>query len=277
MLTGTLPNPGLALGAAAANVGVLGGALTGNLPNPSIANSGVTPGGYVGSAITVGPDGRITFAASATYPTYQTLRSGAGATYNTPAGAKRLKIRMIAGGGAGANLSSNGGNGGQSAFGSTTAFPGQGSTDTGGTGVGGTGGTTGTGTEILRVAGAPGGVYSTTVNNSNGVNITFGISGGGGGGGPFGGAGAGAQASVTGAVLNAVANTGAGGGGDSRAANGVGNFNVGFCGGGCGEYVEFVINNPAGSYIYTVGNGGAAPSGAGNGGAGLIVIEEEYY
>ena len=37
VLTGSLPNPGMAAGAAAANVGSLGGVLTGTLPNPGMA------------------------------------------------------------------------------------------------------------------------------------------------------------------------------------------------------------------------------------------------
>jgi hypothetical protein len=37
VLNGTLPNPGMAAGAAAANVGSLGGVLTGTLPNPGLA------------------------------------------------------------------------------------------------------------------------------------------------------------------------------------------------------------------------------------------------
>jgi hypothetical protein len=40
VLTGTLPNPGMAAGAASANVGALGGALTGTLPNPGMAAGG---------------------------------------------------------------------------------------------------------------------------------------------------------------------------------------------------------------------------------------------
>jgi hypothetical protein len=49
VLTGTLPNPGLAAGAASSNIGTLGGVLTGTLPNPgmaagaAVANIGFTP------------------------------------------------------------------------------------------------------------------------------------------------------------------------------------------------------------------------------------------
>ena len=44
VLTGTLPNPGMAAGAASTNIGALGGALAGTLPNPTIANSVSLPG-----------------------------------------------------------------------------------------------------------------------------------------------------------------------------------------------------------------------------------------
>jgi hypothetical protein len=42
VLGGTLPNPTMAAGAAATNVGTLGGALTGTLPNPGLATGSVT-------------------------------------------------------------------------------------------------------------------------------------------------------------------------------------------------------------------------------------------
>lgn len=267
VLTGTLPNPGLAGGAAAANIGGLGGSLTGTLPNPSIANTPVTPGSYVGSSITVGPDGRITFAASATYPTYTTLRSGAGATYNTPAGAKRLKIRMIGGGGGG---SAGGGPGGQSSFASTTAKGGSpGASNTGG--AGGVGGATGTGTEIFRLAGGPGnGNWNVSI--PGGSQDTFNILGGAGASSPFGGAGTGSSA---GAASAAIANTGCGGAGANITATTAGPYN-GNGGGGAGEYVEFVISNPAASYVYTVANGGTATGLAGSGASGVILVEELY-
>ena len=54
------------------------------------------------------------------------------------------------------------------------------------------------------------------------------------------------------------------------------NFGTGNPGGGSGEYVEFVVNNPAGSYIYTVGLGGVASAGAGSGATGVICVEEFY-
>ena len=75
------------------------------------------------------------------------------------------------------------------------------------------------------------------------------------------------------AITSAVPNTGAGGAGQNNNGNGL---SAG-AGGGAGEYVEFVVNNPAGSYIYTVGLGGTAPAGAGNGATGVICVEEWYY
>ena len=59
-LVGTLPNPTLAAGAAATNVGTLGGSLVGTLPNPTLASTGATAGTYVNPiSITVDSDGRI--------------------------------------------------------------------------------------------------------------------------------------------------------------------------------------------------------------------------
>jgi hypothetical protein len=63
VLTGNLPNPGLASGVSASNIGALGGVLTGTLPNPGFAAnptfSGVlsvdisSGGGFGGSAIAI--------------------------------------------------------------------------------------------------------------------------------------------------------------------------------------------------------------------------------
>lgn len=51
-------------------------------------------------------------------------------------------------------------------------------------------------------------------------------------------------------------------------------------GGGAGEYVEIIISNPAASYTYTVGAGGAGGPAASYpgapGGSGVIIVDELY-
>lgn len=182
--------------------------------------------------------------------TQQVLLSGSSATYTTPANCLQLRIRMIGGGGGGEGLATNGGNGGNTTFGTVTA--------NGGSGGAGTssapGGTGGAGAATMRLPGGPGGVGT-------------GVPGGSGGNGPFGGAG---QAGTSGAT-----NTGAGGGSFSGT-----NPSTLVGGGGAGEYVELVINNPTATYTYTVGAAGAVGTGGsgiiGAGAAGCIYVEERY-
>lgn len=243
---------------------------------PVAALSGAAAGTYLRPQITVNQQGITTAVASGTYPTYTTLKSGSG-TYSTPAGAKRLKIRMIAaGGGAGGNGTTgqgSGGTGGNSTFGSTTSIGGSGGTPnsgvtTGTGGNGGTGGTTGSGSEVLRLGGHQGSQSwgSPTAGNLGAI----------GGASPFGGFGLPSQ---NGTLANATPNTGSGGG---AVTSGSGSFAAGG-GGGSGEYVEFVINNPLGAYSYAVGGGGTGgTTGAGGGlaggggGSGVLIIEEDY-
>ncbi len=192
-------------------------------------------------------------------PTQQTFTAGAGATYTTPAGCSRIRVRQFGGGGSGAQNSTNAGagtTGNDTSFGGVTAKGGSAGAVTGVGGAGGTGGAGTLGTFTNRFTGNPGG-YANTATGSN----TY---GGAGGEGPFGGAGAPAGAGAT--------NSGGGGGGQaiSTAAATPGG------GGGSGEYVEMDVPNPAATYTYTVGAAAAAPAGAGNGAAGLILVEEYY-
>lgn len=178
------------------------------------------------------------------------LLNGSGLTYTVPANCKTLIIRMIgAGGGGGPASGSPGGNGTATTFNSISANPGGGGNQFPSTvGAGGIGGAGAANFRMQGNAGHPGG-----------ENIPTSFTGQGGEG-AFGGGGA-----VAGA-----ANSGSGGSGGSSSGD-VGS------GGGAGEYVEIIIQNPAASYIYTIGAGGAGGgNGAGAGGSGLILIEEYY-
>lgn len=192
--------------------------------------------------------------------------SGSG-TYTVPANVKSLHVRMIGagGGGGGTNSASanfNGGDGGDTTFGSWVAKGGKGFPNSTNGATGGTGGANGTGTLLLRVDG-----------NGAGPNLggtVYGSSAG--GAGPWGGAG---SAGNTTAGGNAAANSGAGGGG--AGTNSTAGLNPG--GGGSGEYVEFLVTAPAASYSYAIGAGGGGGGGGlsgGNGGSGVIIIEERY-
>lgn len=196
---------------------------------------------------------------------FTTLTAGTAATYNTPAGARQLRIRMAGpGGGGGATDTNAGANGsGATSFNDWTADFGRGGTVGGSGGSGGSGGTDGTGTLIKRFAGQNGrSGYGIASSTSNAV-------GGDGGDTPFfGGGSQGTSQNITGG--SGVANSGGGGAGGARD-----NFRSSG-GGGSGEFVEFIINSPSASYLYTIGTGGAGGvggTGGGAGGSGGIIVE----
>lgn len=212
------------------------------------------------------PDATVqtTAATGLTLPTRQTLTSGTGATYTTPANVRQLKIRMVgAGGGGGATGGGAvaGGNGGSSSFGTLLIAGGNGGpANVGGAAYvrGGDAGGSGSGPYNLIISGSGGG---------GGIAATNAFSGHGGDSAFFGGGG---RSSVSTGINGDI---GAGGSGSGGSAGG------GAGGGGGAAGIEATINSPAASYTYTVGAAGAAGTGVSNGGAGGpgVIIVDEYY
>ncbi len=230
--------------------------------------------------------------ASPVAPTIQRFLTGSG-TYTLPTSPRApLYIKVImsgAGGGGGAsygfgNASSFAPNG--TAGGSTTFGPNL-------TCNGGSGGNGADNNDSY--ASAPGGSYSvTSVSNQYVLFATNGSSGGGGlitaqtNANAIGGAGGtnplgcgcpGAPFAAGG--ISALPNTGAGGSGAGPNSNQA--FQFGGAGAGAGSYIEVIIGSPSSTYSYSVGSAGAggASSGAtsysgGDGGSGIIIVEEYY-
>jgi hypothetical protein len=219
-------------------------------------------------------------AARRTLPTTQRFTSGTNATYTTPANVLWIEIKMVGPGGGGSGSSSTGGNGGNGSGSSSAsscwntsgtacttpvyaAGAGQGGTANGGNG--GNGGTvSGSSTCNESVAGANG-----NGGNNNGPTTNPGTPGA---NSVYGGGGV---ATVNGAGNAGIANTG--GGGSTGAASGqiIGGS------GGAGAYCYAIINNPAGTYVYTIGTGGGAGTAGtgtvgGAGAAGGITVIEHY-
>jgi len=199
-------------------------------------------------------------------PTRTILTSGSG-TYTTPANAKRLVGRMVGGGGGGAasNNTGNfdgtiGGNTTFSTFAANGGNPGR-SAGGGGASAGGAGGTATGGTLNLTGVAGGAGVFNAAVAGMAG-------------GTPFGATPAQVASNINGNA--GTANTGCGGNGASETVNPAGGG-----AGGCGGYCEWQINNPAATYSYAVGAGGAGSIGGnftgGAGGSGLIIIDEYYF
>ena len=255
-----------------------------NLSNPDtgganwqaqdVGNSGATAGAYTRPQITVDSDGRVSAVAQAPFPTRTLLTSGTGATYTTPAGATRLRILAVAGGGGTGGGSP--GTGGTTTFNAVTAIGGSpgaapsGSRipSAGGIGGGTTGGNTGTGggSLIIRRPGQSGAKGTGGSGNglaANGIYFAGGI-----GGSSM--LGAGAPPDTAGG-----ANTGGGAGGVSNDNTTSGPGSASGAGGG-GEGFELWINGPAASYTYTVGAGGTAGTSGFAGGSGYIIVEEYY-
>ena len=191
-------------------------------------------------------------------PTRTILTSGSG-TYTPPDGCVRIYLRMIGGGGgggAGNSQGSNGADGGNTIFGSYTAYGGGAGGGAGSGSFGGNGGTSTFGSFNLT-----GGMGAYNIGTTNG---------GQGGCSIFGGFG---QSTYVASGENGAPNSGAGGSGGGSSDSSPGG------GGGAGGYGELQILNPS-SVSYTVGAGGSGGAGTytgGNGGSGVIIIDEFYY
>ncbi len=204
-------------------------------------------------------------------PSIQRFTSGS-STYTPSPGAKYIRIRMAGGGGSG------GANAGGFAGlpGSSSVFSGGGIMLTAPGGLGGLAGSSG------NLSGGAGGATPTAVGPNASIVVAqkggaggasshrnpvsgMQVAGGMGGATPFFGGGAASSA------LAGEPNTGGGGAGRGGFETYPGS------GGGSGAYLEVLVNNPSGTYSYTVGAGGTAiPGGGGNGGSGIIIIEEYY-
>lgn len=199
-------------------------------------------------------------------PSVTVETSGTAQTYTTPAGATRLWVRLVGGGGAGAGSTGSGGDGADTTFGGLTGGKGHGGATA--AGAGGAGGSASGGDlNLPGSAGTTGCMFTGAINNQNGSAGAPGFMGT--------GAGAGGVQSTSSGGAGGT-NTGAGGGGSA-------NDGTHACGspGGAGGYVEKLIISPAATYTYTVGGGGTAGTGGSNlgGGAGAagIIIVTAYF
>ena len=221
---------------------------------------------------------QLTPAYTSKVPTQQRFTSGSG-TYNTPAGVKYIRVRMVGGGGQGGGSGSasaaSGQAGNNSTFGTSLLTALGGGSGGAAIGVGGGGGN-GTGGTINSPAfgsiiyGDCGDSYNAPDASSGGL---------GGGGGIFGGGGRPLpNLNSPAAGIAGTANTGGGGSGSSGNATTV---YPGSGGGGAGA-VDAIITTPLSSYSYAVGAGGtssnAGTGGAagGAGGSGYIEVTEYY-
>lgn len=199
-----------------------------------------------------------------TAPTIQKFTSGTG-TYTTAAGTLYIRVRMVGGGGSGAqtNGGGSGNDGNDTTFGTALLNAGKGKAGT--VTIGGAGGTSSLGSGPIGTA-LPGGAGEAT------AGALINASGGNGGASAFGGAGGGAQP-TSGASTAGGANTGGGGGGGAGSASASGGG-----GGGSGGFVDAIIVPTASqTFLFVVGAGGTS-SGGGSaaGGSGYIEVTEYY-
>lgn len=208
-------------------------------------------------------------------PTLTILKDVGSGTYNTPAGVKSLKIKMIGGGAGGSGTSIGVGTSGENGY--PTLF---GSILMAGGGIGnpnlsGAEGSISSPATGFIIKGALGG--GKFYNGTSPTNV-FGNAGG---SNPLGfGVQRVSNSSASYSGVDALSNTGGGGGG---ATGGGATNRYGGSGGGSGAYVEAIITDPEVTYNFTIGRGGFGSSGVGagtsvggDGGSGVIIIEEHY-
>lgn len=198
-----------------------------------------------------------------------------------------MRIRGVAGGGAGAGSSNTtahdggaGGTGGNTTFGANLAANGgvggvQGTTNGNPGGIGGTA-TLGTGPQGINVQGGGGAAGGGSISSSATLPGAMG------GSSFFGGAGVGVAAGTAGGAGRT--NTGGGGGGGGSLAGGVAYYQG--PGGGAGGYFDAVIENgmtgDAATFAYSVGAAGTAGTAGtagfagGAGGSGVLIVEEFF-
>lgn len=211
-------------------------------------------------------------AARRTLPTTQTLTSGTGATYTTPANVLWLEVWIVGGGGGGAGTNTTAASFVAGTVGTASSFN---SVNANGGGGGpatqyaqALGGSAGTGTATRRINGEIGGP---TLSSS-----VIGLPMGRGGNSAF--AFGGAPGPLIAVTVGTAGTTNTGGGGGGAANNGGANANAGGGGAG-GETAYLIINSPAATYTYTVGGGGAggvSTTNGGAGGSGVIFVVEHY-
>lgn len=221
-------------------------------------------------------------------PTTQSLTSGTAATYTTGIqGGQRaswIEAFWVGGGGGGAGCVNGigagvaGTDGTKTTFNGIDAAPGKGggietTGNAGQSGAGGAGGTGGTGAATRRMPGQPGQSATNSTlaycspATAGGSSVLFG--------------GGGAPVIDAGGVHTVVGNAGAantGGGGSGALDIRTTNNNIGAAG-GAGECAYLLITNPAATYTYTIGSGGAggvSSTNGGSGGSGFIFVIEHY-
>jgi len=251
----TIPAVEACVNGAWVSVGAGGGQLLGSYSSgTAVTNNSVVFTGAAGSAPSFSGT-TLTLASNTAYITVEVWGGG--------------------GGGGGSGNGGGGGNGGSSCFGTNStacttpavqaaggnngSSPGSAGTPCNGAGAGSGGSVT---SGDVSIAGQGGGVGEGIASGS--------YSGGGGQGGGAPGGGGGSRSSGAGSAGgtgNAFGGGGAGGGGSSTCGGG---------GGGGGSYSGKFVNNPSGTYFYTVGSGGAGGSAGtlagGAGGAGGIKV-----